>query len=510
MDIFGIDNAAPAPTDVIEVYVGPTWFKVACNRNGVLKNGVSISRYVKDNLQQREWNPNLRTFINTYNYTAYEPETGMALFPRYALDDFLSYLGDDNRVKQVHVSPVTPGVMKAKSKSAFSPREEQKSLIEFLLADRYFKPISAATGIGKTFVTINSMTTLGMPVLLILGSLIDQWIKSIKQFTTIKRDDIYIVQGFDSLKTLWEMLENGFKPKVTIFSTRTLSLYAVTCDAPYNTLKSFAELQKKIGFGTKVIDECHTNFYANTQIDLRCNIRNNIYLSATYQRSDPTGRRIFDLVYPPELRFGDQFGTKYTTVNMIQYHLGIHTEVMRRFKVAKGYLHAKYEGYLLKKRYYFTSYIQDVLLPVIRMYWIVNKKEGQRLLILCQTKAFVQAVADAIRFDLKDYKLKVYFSGDKSKEGNVKNLEADIIVSTMKSCSTGVDIKGLKTCINTVSFASEPQAAQTMGRLRQIPGEDTFFVDLWNGEVPTHFHHKRSRLGVYRTKALKVIETVIR
>ena len=85
-----------------------------------------------------------------------------------------------------------------------------------------------------------------------------------------------------------------------------------------------------------------------------------------------------------------------------------------------------------------------------------------------------------------------------------------MIVSTIKSCGTGRDIKGLKTCINTVSFGSEPLAAQVMGRLRQIPGEETIFVDMWNDEIPQHRYHITSRIEVYKNKAAKLYEFVLR
>lgn len=364
----------------------------------------------------------------------------------------------------------------------------------------------------NTFCAIRASCELKGPILIVLGSLIDQWMKSIEQFTNISRDDIYVIQGFDRLKTLWEMLDNGFQPKIVVIATRTLILYAVDPVLPYLALKPYKEFLKKVGFRTKIFDECHTNFFANTQIDLRTNLEHNIYLSATYKRSDYSGKKIFNLIYPEELRFGSQFSTKYTTVILARYSLFLVPTVIRKFKVEKGYLHAKYENYLRKhKKYYFKALMDDAILPMIRRYYLEKRKEGQRLLILCQTKVFVIDVAEYIQEALKDEKLdiRVFFSGESGAYGKEENKSADVIVSTMKSCSTGVDIKDLKTCICTVSYASEPLAEQTMGRLRQIPGEDTYFIDLWNYDIPSHYNHKMSRAMVYRSKALKVEEILL-
>lgn len=499
----------------IKIYVGTTWIRFRCNRNGVLENGTSIAHFIQDRLRQREWNPKLNCYVSSYNFTHYDSSSLEAIMPRYILDAFLEYIGKD-AAEIIPVEPVNVtdhfNPKKIKIKDKFTPRENQVPMIEFMSdPNRDYAPMNASTGVGKTACSMWSMLNVGGPVLIVLGLLLEQWFKAIKEYTTIPRADIYVIQGFDSVKTLWEMLDNGFKPKVVLVSTRTLYLYAVDGKAPYDSVPSYKNLQERIGFATKIIDECHLNFYANVQIDLQSNIKKNIYLSATYMRSDRIGRMIFDSVYPPELRYGEKEIKKYTTVITAQYTLSLYETVVNKFKRDRGYMHALFEKYLLKHRsFYFETWLREILLPLIKMYYRNIRKDKQRLLILCKTREFVEEVAKELKSSLSGYKVSVYFSGDPGKFGKQENLQSDVVVSTISSCGTGVDIKGLKTCINTVSFASAPLAAQAMGRLRQIPGEDTFFVDLWCSDVPTHRHHLRSRMDIYRTKALKIVETQIR
>jgi superfamily II DNA or RNA helicase len=392
-------------------------------------------------------------------------------------------------------------------KKTFVPRDMQEAFAKFA-QEHKFAPMSVQMGKGKTLGAIYSAHFLGGPMLVVLGMLIPQWYKSLKQFTTLKNDDICIVQGFDSLAAIWKMVDKKFMPKVVLFSTRTLILY-IEREPPYNTIPSFAEFQRILGFKVKVMDEVHMNFFANTRIDLFSNIEHNIYLSATYQRTDSIGRKIFDTIYPPQMRFGEQFDTKYTTVTMVQYNLSISPKHLNKFKRINGYMHALYEKFLLKYKSFYNDFLERVLLPLIHQFFITCRKDGQRLLILCQTRDFASKVYQDIRIVFTELKVNKYFAGGKGKETDLKNLESDIIVSTIKSCGTGRDIKDLKTCINTVSFSSEPLASQVMGRLRELKGEDTFFVDMWNGDIPTHKHHKRSRLEVYKKKALKVYDTII-
>lgn len=55
----------------------------------------------------------------------------------------------------------------------------------------------------------------------------------------------------------------------------------------------------------------------------------------------------------------------------------------------------------------------------------------------------------------------------------------DVIISTIQSCGTGVDIKDLRSIINTTPFSSKIIANQLSGRLREYsPTDDTYFYDL--------------------------------
>lgn len=356
----------------------------------------------------------------------------------------------------------------------------------------------------NTVMTIASMCTLGHPTLLVLGLLIDQWYKSIRNFTTLKKDDIFVIQGFESLRNLWEMAKNGFRPKVLIASTRTLVNYAVEPSTPYSDLPPYSKLLETLGIGVLVHDEVHLNFYANTQIDLKSNVKHNIFLSATYARSDPFGKKIFNMVFPPDVVYGGNQDVKYTEVLIISYSLDIPELMTLRFKSFKGYLHAKYEAFLLRNKKFIDRFF-DVLRSMIDQFFIAKRSEGQKLLILCQTKKFVLQLERLLHAIYPQLKPTAYFSGDNI-YGKAKNLDKLIIISTIKSCSTGIDIKGLKTCINTVSFSSEPQATQCLGRLRQLPNENTIYIDLYNREIPSHCFHIRNRNRAYQPRALSVQE----
>lgn len=493
----------------VNVNVATTWISVRTNSMGVLLDcDFRMSDYIRSMLYEREWNPKLKYMEITSKYLWYDKESMMLYMPRYSLQSFKEYIEayGINVIENI-VQPIKPQKVKMSMKPGFNLRDEQIEPAAFLADESVgFRPLALRPGFGKTCLSINTIVKLGYRAIVVLGMLIDQWKDAILQFTTMKESDIYIVKGVDSLKMLWKMIDNGKKPNIVLFSTRTLDLYAIDRAEGYRELRSYNELCKKLGIGVKIIDECHLKFGTNSQIDFRSNIKMNVYLSATYQRNSRDGRRIFDMYFPPEMKFGEQLIRKYTTVEFVYYHLCIPREHIFRFKTFKGYNHAMYEKYLFRHRKYFNAFVSDIIITMIIQYFFNVRKQGQHCLILCQSRLFSIELADKLCKELDDTEtISVFFSGDKD-YGNEERLKSDIVVSTVQSCGTGRDIKGLKTCINTVSMASAPQAIQCLGRLREIPGEDTYYIDMCNEEIMSQVNHARVRLDIFKQKA-KAVET---
>ena len=362
----------------------------------------------------------------------------------------------------------------------------------------------------NTICAIYSAVKIGYTTLIILQGLIEQWIDSIKKFTDIQNEDIYLIKGGASIITLWHKIKEGYRPKIIIGSTRTLANYILEPQGKYRKMPSFNKLCEAAGIGIKVIDECHLNFATNCMIDLHSNIKVNIYLSATYQRSSRDGRRIFNMAFPDKLKFGAQFIKKYTTVEMVYYHLCIPPEDLGKFKSDRGYNHAVYEKYLRKHPKYMKLYVNEVIYPLIDTFFCEKTKLNQHCLILVKTRDFAEELYSRLAKKLVNTSMAVFFSGDQGMYGLEENLHKDIIISTISSCGTGRDIKGLKTCICTVSMSSQPQSLQCLGRLREIPGEDVFYVDLCNEEIYSQRQHASLRIQYFKNRVKELTEFKIR
>lgn len=362
----------------------------------------------------------------------------------------------------------------------------------------------------NTASAIYAAVKLGYPTLIILQGLIDQWLESIYKFTNIPKDKVFVIKGYESVGQLWEKIKGGYRPYIVIGSTRTLAMYCVDYQKNYKKIPPFHCLCEALGFGTKIIDEAHLNFNTNCMLDLRMNIKMNIYLSATYQRSSRDGRRIFHMYFPEKLMYGKQFAKQYTTVQMAHYHLCIPKEDVGKFRGVHGYNHSVYERYIRKRPKFMKMFIDEVISPLMNIFFFEKKKPGQHCLILVQTRKFAEELFKRLLKKVDHASIAIFFSGDPGNYGNEDNLKKDVIISTISSCGTGRDIKGLKTCICTVSMASQPQSIQCLGRLREIPNEDTFYVDMCNDEIFSQRNHAKARMGYFKPKSKEIFEFNIR
>lgn len=501
----------------IPVYVGVTWLKIKCNRYAVTPTGVSLADFIRKTLYEREWNPRINSLSVVGKFINYDRDEGYAYFPRYSLEKLVEYLVPFGyKIKKIYVDPIEPITMEANILPEVQLRENQIPVVEFLTnvdtskSAGAFLPLALQTGSGKTISAIYSAVKLGYPALVLLQGLLDQWIQSILKFTDVDEKDICVLKGVDSLILLWHRIAEGYRPKFIIASTRTMTNYILEPQNKYTKIPSYTSLCETLGIGTKIIDECHLNFNTNSLIDMKSNIKVNIYLSATYQRSSRDGRRIFNMYFPDKLKFGNQFIKKYATVEMVYYHLCIPPTDLGRFKSDRGYNHAVYEKYLRKHKQLMKLYVNEVIYPLLNSFFCEKAKLNQHCLILVKTRDFAEELYSRLAKKIVNTSMSIFFSGDPGIYGLEENLHKDIIISTISSCGTGRDIKGLKTCICTVSMSSQPQSLQCLGRLREIPGEDVYYVDLCNEEIHSHRSHAQLRIQYFKNRVKELTEFKIR
>ena len=127
------------------------------------------------------------------------------------------------------------------------------------------------------------------------------------------------------------------------------------------------------------------------------------------------------------------------------------------------------------------------------------------------TVAMVTTFAEYLGKGLPKLKVVAYLAG----EDETKLEGADIIVSTTKKASTGIDLPGLTRVFQTIMVSSKAENYQTLGRLRKIddPNVDTAFIYGICSQIPKHqeYHLKRQKdllPLIYKADNIKIREPI--
>jgi len=346
---------------------------------------------------------------------------------------------------------------------------------------------------GKTACTIFAMQEIALRTFIIMPAfLIDQWLKSIFNMIDIGRDEIFIFQGNKSILQAY-MMEDEL-PKIFLASAPTLFSYMTTCLKDKN-LPLLSEIFRKLRIGFKAIDEIHMRFFTNAMIDLQSNILHNIYLSATYMRSEKKSDAIFKKTLPTQIRYSKGVYDKYVDIYEVTYNLG-HISDKRTNSKRRGYSQIKYEQYLLIDKEKCQIFFEEVLKPLIVDHYLRIRKPEQKLLIIVDLKEFAHAVHKFITSLSEFYNVSCAVYLAEHDESVLHN--SSVVISTKGSTGTGTDIKNLLTLIQTTSFASETLTYQLTGRLRKLANGDTpRFLYLVNRKVASHLAHRDKRSIIY-------------
>lgn len=90
-----------------------------------------------------------------------------------------------------------------------------------------------------------------------------------------------------------------------------------------------------------------------------------------------------------------------------------------------------------------------------------------------------------------------------SKKDNEYAKKSDVIITTIQSCGTGTDIKGITTIISASPFVSKITAQQIFGRIR-YNGKIGDYYDIFDSSVQMDKFWLKSRYKTFKQLALNV------
>lgn len=427
-------------------------------------------------------------------------------FPKGILRDLLLTLGnygvrkDEIEIKDGnHDSVYYPLGLKVNKK--YKLRDYQEEFVN-RVADSYTKrPTSlvvAPTGSGKGLTAVGIAAKLNLKTAMIVAPrFLDKWLEDIKQYSDIEDDEICVVQGSDTIKKLMyaKSVELNINYKFYIFSTRTLSNFLTEYESndgvwDYPMLPD--QFLNHLGIGLILNDEAHLEFHAIFRCLLYFNPIHFVGLTGTMHTKDAKVAYLQHLVYPADVRMKDVVkDSKHNDIYAVSYSLENPKKV--QYLKPQGYNHILFEQSVMRNSVLLKEYI-EMILHYVKDGYIERREKGDKCLVFCASVDFCTLLTNRIKKLYPKLKVNRYVQGDDYE--NI--LKSDISVSTLNKSSTGIDIKGLITTIQTVSIDSPNTNQQALGRLRKIEDTETRYYYLYCKEIGKQVDYHKSRMALLK------------
>lgn len=419
-------------------------------------------------------------------------------------EEFMSHLKTygfkepDMEIITKEYKPVKSAVFKVKS--IWEDRDYQTPVIEYIAQEDNVgaKFVSLQTGDGKSYCAMRGMQDAGMRTVIIIKPMyVEKWVEDIHRTYDIDPDRVLSVAGSADLMKLFEMGRNDeIEADIIIISNKTLLNYYKAyeehgqnlLDMGYDCLPQ--EMFEHLGVGFKLIDEVHQDFHFNFKTDLYTHVKKSLSLSATLVGDDDFVNRMYALAYPMSKRYKAPPYKKYVAATGMFYSFRHPNRIKFNDYSSKNYSHHAFEQSVLKASDLTENYFK-LIKATLNDSYLKNYIKGQRAIIFCASIDMCTKVKDYLNKIMSTFEIRRYVEDDP-----YENLmEPDIIVTTLLSAGTAVDIPNLTTVVLTTAISSSQSNIQSLGRLRKLKCGTTpefiYFVCL---DIPKHVeYHKRKR-----------------
>lgn len=380
-------------------------------------------------------------------------------------------------------------------------RDEQEPVYEFLIKNPVkSKMIPLVTGSGKTAVSLIAIGTLNKRLgIVIQPTYLEKWVSDVTTIHEATTEDVISIQGSKALRNIIALAKEGnLNHNYIIFSSRTLQDYiSMYEETPEDCVEMYGcspiELFPLLGIGIMLIDETHQQFHLIYKITLHTNVKYQIGLSATLMTEDSVVARAHKIIYPSSCVYEDNLLKRYMDMYPIAYTIPPH--VMRHIRTtnynSNVYSHIAFEKSILKRPHLLRDYFK-IIANVIDEYYVEDYMSDDKAIIFVSTVKMATKLTNYLAERYPDKKALRYCEDDDYDE----MLTGEIIVSTVISAGTGIDIPHLRVALQTVSISSPVSNIQSAGRLRYLKDRDVKFCYIYCNDIPKHriYHNKKVEL----------------
>lgn len=390
------------------------------------------------------------------------------------------------------------------------PRDPQPAIIDHIVSPGPNKIVTLQTGKGKTMLTKYGMEKQQLRTAIFMrGGFIEQWIRDMEKSFKFKRGELLNVRGSVPLSTIMEMaVEGEFEAKLTFISINTYSEYikhyeehGVTEQYPIAPQDFF----ERMGIGFAVLDEGHQFPHQVMKLFAYTHVHKFLELSATLDTRDKFLARMYEIMYPTTDRFNAGYYDAYIKVTAILYQTRKLNSI-RCTGFGGAYNHNTFEASLMQRKHKveLQNYTDMICWYVS---WMVDQMaQGQKILVFCGTINFCTLIQKLVQRAHSHLKV-VRYVGSKDKRSVMD--DADIIISTVQSAGTAVDLPNLRWGFMTTAMDSQQANEQTLGRTRrlvdwpEITPEFMYFVCT---NIDKHVRYHENKKLAFRGKVLAHLE----
>jgi len=365
------------------------------------------------------------------------------------------------------------------------------------------KLVSAQTGKGKSYMGMNSISHHGFRTWISIKPMyIEKWKGDLKKTFDIDDDDVLVIQGGESLMELLDdAVNNRIKAKVIITSNKTFQNYIKLYELFGPKLAEHGypvppdEFCEACGIGHRLIDEVHQDFHLNFKLDLYTHCPTSNSLSATLTSYDAFLSSMYEVAYPYTVRAPEMEYHKYVSARGLIW--GLQSPEKVRYKNGGNYSHNVFEQSILKYKGMTGNYLQMMKITIDTDF-IPDRREGDRLLIFCASIDMCTIVTEYLKREYPQFDVRRYVQEDPYENA----MEPDIIVSTMLSAGTALDIPNLRMVFMTTCMSSKQGNIQGLGRLRFIPDVKLRFVYTACENIAKQMAYHEEKKMLLRDRAL--------
>ena len=348
---------------------------------------------------------------------------------------------------------------------------------------RYHKVfINVPPGTGKTLMTIELISQLNAKSIIYCYSskVLSQWESELDEHTDIRSKNILILESSATIEKIRLGTAKADISKIDIFLLTPKLADSYCKQYGWDKLN---EIYNILGIGVQVIDEAHRRFGSTIRINAHTNPRYHVYLSADFNQANYENRTQFFKAFRdvPVVGFNSNEMEKLRHIKAVVCEFDSAPDPLNYMEITGNKYHWDLFKYV--KYQHSVGRVYGIVRHIITKIIQTDPKMDKpyKVLVLLNMMNHVDDYTAKLKMDFPNRTVGRYHSQVPDEEKQ-QALDADIIVSTYQSFSTGVNIikPNIRHCISTapVDIVSNNQAA---GRCRQIEGMWSFYwmiVDL--------------------------------